>query len=463
MVLCSARRQDHNCPQCTLCSGRCGRGCALQAASLSSVGSLSSATLSTGAVTAAAVQLSGDLSLAGSSRLVGTVVLGDNGLFTVVAWHRPRRRGRSTSFIGQSAGNVLSAGGDVIFDAGTGLQAGRVLIGGASQTVVLGAVGSTVTSLRRSVGPVCYPVRQCVSQSLTASGAVSSAETHPSAVSSLRAASLCLVTVLSSLSAIGSVTASAGLSTSALTATTVAAQSLSAQQLTATTSLSAASVTVANDINAGSATLSGALSAQSVSVSGTVSVTGAFTSAAASVGSLSTAGTVSVGGSATMVGSILLGGNSAYTMARATNTASTNGFATVLIGQRAGHAQSLGGDLILEAGTGGTAGVVRVGQLASAVLLGSATAPVTASGAFAADSVTVTNLVRAGSLSATGSATVGALSSAGPVTATALQTSGTVSATAVTASAGVQAAHASGGRCHCRLAECGRSDRIVGD
>jgi len=57
-----------------------------------------------------------------------------------------------------------------------------------------------------------------------------------------------------------------------------------------------------------------------------------------------------------------------------------------LKGQAAGAGAFTGGDLVIEGGTGATAGSVRIGTASGYVLLGASSVPVTAAGLFISSS-----------------------------------------------------------------------------
>jgi hypothetical protein len=132
-------------------------------------------------------------------------------------------------------------------------------------------------------------------------------------------------------------------------------------------------------------------------------------------------------GSVALVGSLLLGADAVYTVQRRAHSTSA-GKSTYVLGQGAGSGTSLGGDLVVDAGTGGTTGTVRVGPLASAITIGSVARTATVLGGLVANVGSVTGLLVTGSLSTVNAASAASLSVFGAVSSAGLSVSGTLTA-----------------------------------
>jgi hypothetical protein len=204
--------------------------------------------------------------------------------------------------------------------------------------------------------------------------------------------------------------------------------------------------TLARAITIGSASITasfpGPVSAAAVSA-GSLRTDSMTVAGPVSVSSLGSAGSLTVRGSALLSNIVQLSGDSAFTIARSAHSGSA-GQPTLLAGQAAGHASCLGGDLVLEAGTGVLAGTVRVGGTSDAVRLGQSGKTVTVLGSLSATGATLSGSLTALSLSS-GAATVTSLAvngiTTGPLSATVfsvgvMSASGSVTADALsTASA----------------------------
>ena len=225
-------------------------------------------------------------------------------------------KARTTSILGQDAGSVLSIGGDIIVDAGSGSSNGVVRIGTAARAIAIGSVSKTAT--------------------------------------------------------------------------------------------------VAGGLQANVAAVTGLLTAGSFSNSGVLSTN-----------SLVTSGAVTVGDSAWLVGSVRLGADSLYSLARPARTQANRGFTTYLLGQAAGNVGSNGGDFVIEPGTGGasaTAGRLVLGATGQSVEISQSGKTTSVLG----------HLSVAGSVTTGGSATVAGLTSSAPITATAVRSMGMLTASGIT-------------------------------
>jgi len=96
---------------------------------------------------------------------------------------------------------------------------------------------------------------------------------------------------------------------------------------------------------------------------------------------------LAVSGSATLHGSLLLASDNVFSITR-TQQSSGKGHSTVLLGQ-SGQSGSTGGDIVIDAGTGATAGSVIIGANAQKITLGSSGHTVSVQGQLAADSLRV--------------------------------------------------------------------------
>ena len=123
--------------------------------------------------------------------------------------------------------------------------------------------------------------------------------------------------------------------------------------------------------------------------------------------SLSTSADVTVGGATRLVGSLRLGADSPYTIGRAGQTTAGKGRSTVIIGQASGLGSCVGGDVVIDAGTGSAPGAVKIGSASLAVQLG---APTIVVGALTASSFSTSGGVTMNNLVSSGLAAVGPLS-----------------------------------------------------
>jgi hypothetical protein len=81
----------------------------LSSTSISAAGALTATSLSTGgAASAAALTVSGELTVAGTTWLAGSLLLGNDALFTVGRRPASSVRGMTTYLLGQRAGSVFS-------------------------------------------------------------------------------------------------------------------------------------------------------------------------------------------------------------------------------------------------------------------------------------------------------------------------------------------------------------------
>jgi hypothetical protein len=195
-------------------------------------------------------------------------------------------------------------------------------------------------------------------------------------------------------------------------------------------------VIVFGNLVANTGSVTGALTAGSLSAGGAMTV-----GSLSSVGTLTAAGLsagasgLTVTGSSSVLGSLALGTGSVYTIGRTARSGVLRGLSTYLLGQAAGNVACVGGDLVLEAGTGGsTNGQVRVGAQADSVAIGSLGHTTTVSGALVANSASVTGAITAAGMTLSGALTAtGGMSTAGAVTAaTGLSTAGAATVTGTT-------------------------------
>ena len=119
--------------------------------------------------------------------------------------------------------------------------------------------------------------------------------------------------------------------------------------------LTAGSLSAAGPMTVGGVTSTQTITAAGFSTTGALTVVGILNSAAFTSASFSTAGTltsasitttaaVTLGGTNWLVGSVMLGDDAAYTVARRGYSTANNGKATVVLGQASGHSSSVGGD-----------------------------------------------------------------------------------------------------------------------
>ena len=177
------------------------------------------------------------------------------------------------------------------------------------------------------------------------------------------------------------------------------------------------------------ALITGGLTANSLSVATALTAAGEHRHLAPVAGAVTTAGALTVSGTAFLSGSILLGQDGLYTLGRPAYTTQNNARSTYVLGQAPGSVASIGGDLVLEGGTGGVlAGSVRIGQSSQSVHVGSAAKSVFAPGALVAGSVSITGLASATALSTTGPVTASALTTAGAISSASVTLTGVLSA-----------------------------------
>lgn len=337
-----------------------------------------------------------NLVVSGSTALRGAVVFGSDSAFTY-ARAVPAAVGGATSstfVLGQSA-NGAGYGGDLAIDAGTGsLKHGALRIGSLADSVSLGQAGKTVSVLGALAGTTAtlsaltattaslstISVQELTTVSLFSSLAVSS-----------QAVTADTLTVASALSATAlttqrvAVTGSAAVGGSLLlgtstaytlgrpataSATGAAATHLLGQASTASTGgnlvLDAGTGVQAGQVRVGTASESvvlgasgkttmvpGVLSAASLLAGGAMTAASLSVTGAVSVGSLSNTGPLTTvdlwaedvvaSGTLQLLGSMQLGGNTVYSIARAAAATPNAGRSTFVLGQTAGHALSVRG------------------------------------------------------------------------------------------------------------------------
>ena len=192
------------------------------------------------------------------------------------------------------------------------------------------------------------------------------------------------------------------------------------------------------------ATIAGNLAVNAVSVtallrSADISASGAVTAATSLTTGALSAATAAVSGSVTIGGSILVGGASAVTIGRPANTVTANGQSTYILGQdRTG---GVGGDLLLDAGTGAAAGNVKIGHFSTGVTMGDPARVVTVRGHLAANTASVSGLLNAASATLTGAlsaatVTTGSISAASALTAAGISSAQSVSVTGSVSASG---------------------------
>ena len=373
-----------------------------------------------GAATVGSLSSASSLTIAGSSQLVGTLLLGGDAPFTVgrAMPTAARGPGRSTFVLGQRS-NGASAGGDLHIDAGTGgTAAGSLLLGAASQAITIGVSGKTVSVLSHMDAAAAAFTGASLRDSLSSAGAVAGASISTSGTA-VHVGSLILGT--DSYYTIGRARASTqhGLTTFIL------GQAGAAGSLGGDIAIDAGTGTSSGRVLVGPAASAVVLG----SLSGAVSVAGSLTGSAASFSGtlqaahLTTAGTVSASalsaGTATVSGALTVGGS-----------------ASVAADVLAGGAVSAAG-VVTAAGGLSSAFIQTAGSLSA----GSATitnnvnvASLTASGSISAAALSAGSL-SAGLLTATGLTSSGSLSAASGITTAGTVTAAAVSATTITASA----------------------------
>jgi hypothetical protein len=93
---------------------------------------------------------------------------------------------------------------------------------------------------------------------------------------------------------------------------------------------------------------------------------------------------------------MILGNDGPFALARAVYSSANKARTTYLLAQASGDADSVDGDLVLDAGTGVSSGVVRLGPGASSVVVGASTSTTTSVvGALVASTASVTGHLRA--------------------------------------------------------------------
>jgi hypothetical protein len=441
------------------------------AASVVAVGAMSAASLSlSGAVSAAGISTSGTLTVAGSASVAGSLLLGTSaGAYTI---GRPgatlNTAGLDTVLLGQAAGGGSVVGGTLVLDGGTGgASAGTVRLGAASGAVVLGAFNRTVTAPGTLLVDTVSVTAGVAAATVSVSGGLTAASLSTGGVASAAGISTSgALTVAGSTALRGSVQVGTGTeftlgraargAVAAGTTTYVQGQAGGGAAcaggnlvLDAGTGGTAGLVYVGRSSEGvvigqvGKTTVFlGPVSISSVSnnnvQAASMSVTGTLTTGAATVlGSLtangiSTGAPLTVIGSSVLAGSLLVGNDNAFTMARPVRAVSANGLATVLLGQNSGHPACVGGDLVMDAGAGFSAGTVYIGTASQALVLGATGKTVSTLGAVVVSgALSATSAMTAASFSSAGVATAAAFSTAGPVTAASLSLAGPVSAAAL--------------------------------
>ena len=185
--------------------------------------------------------------------------------------------------------------------------------------------------------------------------------------------------------------------------------------------------TVLGGVAAAALTVSGPVTASSLSSGGVLTSAGLSSSGPVTSSAISASGTVTARGSMLLAGSMQLGDDSMFTISRTVYSLSSNARSTFVLGQPAGHQLSSGGDLILDAGTGATAGTLRLGTASGSVLIGSLLRTTQVAGSLVANTASVSGLMKSAAVSATGSLTATSAEIQGALTAQHVRSSGTLS------------------------------------
>jgi hypothetical protein len=131
-------------------------------------------------------------------------------------------------------------------------------------------------------------------------------------------------------------------------------------------SLSASGTTL---LLSGGLSAAGGISATELNVTGVVNIGSDTRLYRGAAGQLRTDNDLLVTGSVRLPGATLFGGNTQYTFARPTSTSSAIGATTFLLGQTGSGVSLRGGDLVLDGGSGSTAGQLRLGVHSDSVLV----------------------------------------------------------------------------------------------